>query len=601
MFIFYSRHTKHNADAIKVKHEKSTNDLEEDVNVRKEPKAKKRKYKDGENSFDEVESPKKKKIKTEAESDSDAKKKKKKKSNMTNINGHVSNSNESDRQDNDDEYLNVRVKQEQEYQKSSNHTKSKKSKKEHDNNFETKDSGHEKESEEYVPKKEKKSKKKKKHSSKEISANSFGENDLSYDQNNSQCMDDNEGGTYEPSKKSPKKKKSNEIRLSERFSSPDIEDKFSAEETIVQKKHKQTNASNTNEEPIGNDHSSNLEDNMDESQTNLNNHKPKQLQNNSMNDTSNSIIASSQNSLPKKKTLIKTMVQSTPNNAGIQSKNNPARLLDRIRFEEDPDSDTDVIRENNDTSSFLKKFLQQNENLQPISKIFQNGSAITNDDEIWILKCPHDIDVQKLHNTDFQLDSKSKIKINGETYCGNLDENETKITVMTSNKNNFIIKNIVANGTIHFRKRLPKPHVQEDNVMVNNQTDFIPLPETKCRHPLFGSNYKDAINVRVRRPRADSAVTDLEVSTIHEKKKKKKKHKKDHEIEPKVEIDKEMSLEKSPKIENEPDVLVKKAKKRKHTSNDESYKKKSKRIKLEPDSAEAWESEKAIEENLFNF
>ncbi|XP_028161363.1 asparagine-rich protein-like [Ostrinia furnacalis] len=615
---------------------------------------KKRKHNIEENSFQEEECPKRKKIKTEPESDSEAKKKIKKKMKLSNSNGYSYNLSDSEQQEND-EYLNMQVKQEQKCLELSNSIKYEKNKKHRDSEFENVDSKDSNVNDNTS--KKKKNKKKKELTNNELSIDSATENDLCNHEN----QDDNiVQEKYELSKKSPKKKKRKERLPSESHDSPENENKLSAEETKVQNnKSSDYNFNESNQS----DHSNDLDSSMGvndtkyskkQHQNSINIHSTvriTQSQNDSprkitstkqidsshnnvaaIDDKSNSAyyndeeIRSHSNNVLDDSTyknhsesLKKQFFNTTNNQSPIKIANNspktlsskqrmdslnnvsitkPGRLMDRICYEDDPDTDTDVTQSNNDTSTYLKKYLKQNNNLQPIVKGLKKGSEITDDDELWILKCPHDIDIQKLDNTCFNLDNKSKIKIHGETYCGNLDENTSTIAILSSDNCNFIIKNVVTSGTINLRKRLPKPHVQEDNVMVNNQTDFIPLPKTKCRHPLFGSDYKDAIHVRMRE-RVDSAAEDPEVSTIYERKKKKKHHKRDYYTTLKQELDN--SFETSPKLENEADVTIKKAKKRKHVTEDESYKKKPKRIKLEPDSAEAWESEKAIEENLFNF
>ncbi|RVE48368.1 hypothetical protein evm_006929 [Chilo suppressalis] len=353
------------------------------------------------------------------------------------------------------------------------------------------------------------------------------------------------------SKSSPKKNKNNIAGDSSEIEY-EVEDKFYAEETIV---HKPRSDSTSQLNHNGNN--TDNESNEEQYKQGLNSYTESNF-NNLTQDDSDEVVESKQNFVTKS-------IPSTP------------KINERLIFEEY--SDPGNLKK-------LNHFLKENLSLKPVLNKLLKEQEITEDDEIWIIKCPHDLDVINFRDKDITIDHKSKMKINGETYNGTLDETIVNATVVSGE----VIKNVKINGVATFRKRLPKPHAVENNVMISNQTDFIPLPETKCRHPLFGADYKKYLEMSM------SAVQRLKESSDQGKssmERKKKKHRKEHNV--------DESLDNALEIQthSESETPRKKAKKRKH-SNDIPVKK-AKRIKQEIDSSDVWESEKAIEENLFNF
>lgn len=285
-------------------------------------------------------------------------------------------------------------------------------------------------------------------------------------------------------------------------------------------------------------------------------------------------------------------------------KHRKQRLSDRIRFEDD-DDDTNTESsyvehesnsENNTKPLKLKKFLTNNPNLKLLSQTYNNNGTVTRDDEIWVLKCPKEINIQDFHNTTLNIHGKCKVKIGGQSYEGSVEEEQADIiSLLTMDQNKYTIRNVQLSGIINLRKRIPKAHFRDDNVMVNNQTNFIPLPETKCRHPLFGSNYKKALKI----PTAIAERLNMQ-DTEETAKRKKKKNKKEANSSEQVnsQVQSDITLKTEPELS---EVREKKKKKRKLIDDEGPAPKKVKRIKHDPESAEAWESEKAIEENLFNF
>ncbi|XP_075970102.1 uncharacterized protein LOC142972731 [Anticarsia gemmatalis] len=274
------------------------------------------------------------------------------------------------------------------------------------------------------------------------------------------------------------------------------------------------------------------------------------------------------------------------------------RISDRIRFEDDEDFqyETDHVVEHKEDkiSSKLKKFIKTCNNVRVISQTFERSSILTDDDEVWVIKCPKQIDIQDLCDMDLNIQGKCKIKVGGQTYDGSLEDKQLDTTAaLTIKHNKYQIDNLPLCGIINFRKRIPKAHFHDDNIMVNNQTNFIPLPETKCRHPLFGSNYKKSLKI----PAAVAERLYPQNNEIVEK--RKKKHKKNRDIDEDPSTKREHNMKTEPEQTN--NVHEKKKKKRKHVDDEGPPPKKIKKIKHDPESAEAWDSEKAIEQNLFNF
>lgn len=264
-----------------------------------------------------------------------------------------------------------------------------------------------------------------------------------------------------------------------------------------------------------------------------------------------------------------------------------SKLIDRIQFEDDieingHDSDSSEVTETKEMEGYLKS----NPHLKPVS-LKEVNSLISKDDDLWILHCPHGVDVTQLENSDITIDEKCKIKIDSETFHGNLNTDVNIITVLNYLKMKPVIKNLSIHGMVNFKKKIPRPHYFQDNVIVNTQTNFIPLPDTKCRHPLFGPDYKKAKKIPAAVRARLRAVEHEELEVIQEVKserRRKKKHKKEKTDSDTVDIKTE---------------APRKKRKRVHTDEEEPAPKKSKKIKHDPD--KVWESEEAIKESLFNF
>ncbi|XP_050672015.1 uncharacterized protein LOC126970244 isoform X1 [Leptidea sinapis] len=280
------------------------------------------------------------------------------------------------------------------------------------------------------------------------------------------------------------------------------------------------------------------------------------------------------------------------------------KMSDRIRFEDDA---TDLMintfqksltsnkdRANADASCQLNKYIQTKNNLKSFINISE-GIGLSDDDEICVIKCPKDIDIKYFKEKCLNIDSKTKLKINGQTYDGYLESSNTKLPIVTSRDSKMYIKTFPITACIYFRKRIPKQIPQHDKITGDlGSNNLLTLPETKLRHPLFGANYKKAIDVPADVAECMKA-QNQELETLQSERKKRKKHKKKKS----ENIDEEINT--LPEIKLEDDLSIKNKRKRKHSEKNCGSPKKAKRAKHNPNCNETWDSEKAIEETLFNF
>ncbi|XP_068630411.1 myb-like protein X [Battus philenor] len=536
--------------------------------VKEEPSEKKKskKRKHGELDGSVLEEPERKLIKLEPESDIDVSKKKKK-------------SKSCDSTLEEEEFLNFKVKEEQfSTEENLQNVKKKKKKKHRRDSQESAVGSSLRESQSVLIE------------NSQCENSVLNESELSQEDNQQNIKEEHQKEDHVEAKKKKSKKKKKEREL---YENTIIEEKFSAEETIVEERVPINNqADSTIVETSRKDNSLSWAETEqqiyeDSDNSSVDNHH------NSVGNTSSNQVNS--NTGKSKKGSVTTDKVIAPQN----SKNELHRvsnISDRIRFEEDVldfsrDEDHDNGHLNGtETSKQIKRFLKKNSHLKQISPSVQSDSVITEDDEVWVLKCPSEVDINSLKGTNLVLDSKCKLKADSQTYVGSIENNTNVITVLTLDHGKPIIKNVSLSGTVNFRKRIPKPHYFEDNVMENNLSNFIPLPETKSRHPLFGANYKSAIKVPKHIAQRLNEVVPESTSNANGNRKKKKKHKK----EPVSENEDETRFESG-------STEVRKKRKRKHSVKDVASPKLAKKFKYDPDSAEAWESEKAIEQQLFNF
>lgn len=343
-------------------------------------------------------------------------------------------------------------------------------------------------------------------------------------------------------------------------------------------------------------------------------------------------------------------------NSGVNgdSLNKTSRISDRLQFEEDS-ADYELLHNlpKTDLPHELKQFIRCNACLTP-SQALENSqceSVLSAEDEVWIVKVPHEIALSDFENINLALDGKKKIKINGKSYDSTIDTSTRADPLFLYHNYKAYIRNTHVSGILSLRNRIPKVHIPYETLMMNNESSFIPLPETKCRHPLFGIDYKKAVRVppeiaqrlntstvslnmhdkkmknhkikgKVELESDIESKPNIEILHSHSKKKKRKTTERvevqsDSASEVKPDIDvppmkkkkrKKEKLQNEPEPEVKPEVEVqspsnKKKRKRKHSDveQDDATCERAKRGRHEPGGADAWESELAIEKNLFDF
>ncbi|XP_050342598.1 putative uncharacterized protein DDB_G0289041 [Nymphalis io] len=532
-----------------IKQEESDNNkdnLVEDKSHGEKKKTKKRKHEEPKEVNGTVDS-KPKLIKSEPDSDFDTPRKKKKKK-------HHNSNKELQESDYDDSYLNYKVKQEQVS---------------------------------FLEPAPVKTKNKKKHKKNSESLNEDLENtrqevDTSKHSESSQI--DNKLNVQEEElvekkkKKKSKKNTSDTIALNDDFDNSD--NNFQAKKKLKKKKH---------EKEINNKSFDQSEDSQIEENSCINSST---LDNNFIDD--DHIKENSDCDLNNESTNTESKADYAIT-SDIKPSKQISKILDRLRFEDEDSIDSEP-KENDDETNFskhLKKFFENNKKLSLITPNAQTESVITEDDEVWIISGPHELNVKDFKGKHIKIDTKCKLKFKGQSYDSVIDNCTKKAPILSYNKNKLYVKNFPIINSINLRKRIPKAHIPEENVITNNQINFIPLPETKCRHPLFGINYRKATKIA---PSINERLNNAVIESSNGDKEKRKKHKKEKR---KVEI--ESDVETKPFTETIPMESAKKKRKRKSSTKDEHVAKKAKYKKNEPDSTDVWESEQAIEKNLFDF
>lgn len=253
-------------------------------------------------------------------------------------------------------------------------------------------------------------------------------------------------------------------------------------------------------------------------------------------------------------------------------KTKTSSISDKIRFEsEHSDYGSDFPQEK------LKEAFDNYVNLKRvIPSFFEKTSMCPETDEIWLMKCPSSIEISNLKGLTLPIEEKTKFKIDNQRYECFMDvSNHKNLTIITPNpgKNGtYKLQTFPCLGEIKLRNKFPKLHIDESTHIVNKHS-FIPLPDTKKRHPLFGVEYKPLIKLN-----KDVAE---KLQSANKKIKSKKKVKK----------------EKLMDVQSE--IYKRKKRKRKMSSNEDTDDKLVVKKHKKNLSDVIWNSEKAMEENLF--
>ncbi|XP_047985829.1 serine/arginine repetitive matrix protein 1-like [Leguminivora glycinivorella] len=294
------------------------------------------------------------------------------------------------------------------------------------------------------------------------------------------------------------------------------------------------------------------------------------------------------------------------------------RISDRITFEESSSEAERAppvpapARPSPSDGGRLGRFLRAHAHMHPVLGEFPAGAAVTADDDVWIVRCPRDLPASALRGATLDVAFKSKVKAGGRAYevCASGAGGDERAAVLApaARGAGFCVRAVAVRGHLRLRAKLPRPRapLQADE----GSPERVPLPPTRARHPLLGADYERALPppaVRRRLARAgardrpaparDEADADGEVR--RDKKKKKKKHKERPEPEPSPEPSpdrKSRKRRRSSRAEAEARSPA-----REERAESPPRKKKVKKEKKWRDDAAVWDSERAIEESLFNY
>lgn len=140
-------------------------------------------------------------------------------------------------------------------------------------------------------------------------------------------------------------------------------------------------------------------------------------------------------------------------------------------------------------------FLGANSNLEemeikeaPLTELHK----LTEDDEVWLVQCPRNIDAEDLLN--------HEIKFKGKTSMGNLETVVTEyktpktITFGCKRKKKFSYSNLKIEGSIVVREKLQTTRNEEEFKFCKQER--VPFPDNlKERHPLLGANFSESIKL----------------------------------------------------------------------------------------------------------
>lgn len=153
--------------------------------------------------------------------------------------------------------------------------------------------------------------------------------------------------------------------------------------------------------------------------------------------------------------------------------------------------------------------------LTPIN--IKDDFEVSKNEEVYLFRIPKLINPQCLLNKEFDLLQGSKLKINNEKYELEPSNKTPNPFLLVGNRSRAIQPR-----NIFFLKKYIKPSKMPDLDLIEKA--MVPLPENlKPRHPLFGANYEDKIQLRDDvEKRLQKAIKDCFKQTEKLKKKKKK-------------------------------------------------------------------------------
>lgn len=142
---------------------------------------------------------------------------------------------------------------------------------------------------------------------------------------------------------------------------------------------------------------------------------------------------------------------------------------------------------------------------------------ISDSEEVYLLRIPKTVDPQQLLNKEVDLIFGSKVKVGSKKYEFVPTNKASDPILLVGNQS----RTVQPKNTLFLKKYIKSPKLPDLELI---EKAMIPLPENlKPRHPLFGSNYEDKIQLSSSvELRLQKAINDC----LKEKVKKKNKRKK---------------------------------------------------------------------------
>lgn len=142
---------------------------------------------------------------------------------------------------------------------------------------------------------------------------------------------------------------------------------------------------------------------------------------------------------------------------------------------------------------------------------------------IYLMQIPRGLDHQDLINQEISLVDKTKLRVDGEKYLFTpVEEKPQPLTLLTSIDGKCCVKKGLLRGSIKVHRHFKHKTNRDTIDMSTSKVDF--PTEIKVRHPIFGDNYVDEVELdnSIQQKLSESA----QHFNMHAKKKKKKRKKK---------------------------------------------------------------------------
>lgn len=119
------------------------------------------------------------------------------------------------------------------------------------------------------------------------------------------------------------------------------------------------------------------------------------------------------------------------------------------------------------------------------------------ENEIWLLQCPKNMNVNELQNQKIKMPGRSNINGNEAVSMEFEKGKECHAFAYCNRKGSYVLRLLPVRGTIVVRDRLKAAEtVSEERVEeCSSPAKRVPVPKVRIRHPLLGSNYEDKIKL----------------------------------------------------------------------------------------------------------